>query len=150
MKQRTLLNVSSSINLVFVLNKLCCFLPDEFTERMRCIAIGITPPPHTTQEPSGQNLLPFQIYFVEKLCFITLWFSLFSIPHVWQIGTDEKDATDNFCVNNMSHIWRFHLLLKVNTVLDESILSLRAAQEWANDILQKLKSGKFVKVCIWN
>ena len=98
MKQRTLLNVSSSINLVFVLNKLCCFLPDEFTERMRCIAIGITPPPHTTQEPSGQNLLPFQIYFVEKLCFITLWFSLFSIPHVWQIGTDEKDATDNFCV----------------------------------------------------
>ena len=142
MKQRTLLNVSSSINLVFVLNKLCCFLPDEFTERMRCIAIGITQPPHTTQEPSGQNLLPFQIYFVEKLCCVN--------PSCLQIGTGKKDATDNFCVNNMSHIWRFHLLLKVNTVLDESILSLRAAQEWANDILQKLKSGKFVKVCIWN
>ena len=126
MKQRTLLNVSSSINLVFVLNKLCCFLPDEFTERMRCIAIGITPPPHhagtiRTKPASIPNLS----------CFIRLRFSLFSIPHVWQIERVKKmqDATDNFCVNNTSHIWQFLLLLKVNTVLDESILSLRAAQE---------------------
>ena len=148
MKQRTLLNVSSSINLVFVLNKLCCFLPDEFTERMRCIAIGITPPPHTstTQEPSGQNLLPFQIYLV--LSYFDFHFSqslTFGKLDGWK-----RCNRQLLCQQYRSHIWQFLLLLKVNTVLDESILSLRAAQEWANDILQKLKSGKFVKVCIWN
>lgn len=149
MKQRTLLNVSSSINLVFVLNKLCCFLPDEFTERMRCIAIGITPPPHhagtiRTKPASIPHLFCWKTMFYHTLIFT------FLNPSRLANWTGEKDATDNFCVNNTSHIWQFLLLLKVNTVLDESILSLRAAQEWANDILQKLKSGKFVKVCIWN
>lgn len=99
-----------------------------------------------TKPASLPNLFCWKTMFYHTLIFTFLNPSRLANWHGWKIC----NRPDNFCVNNMSHIWRFHLLLKVNTVLDESILSLRAAQEWANDILQKLKSGKFVKVCIWN
>ena len=111
-----------------------------------CVALQLASHRHRTP-PNHPDKTCFQSKFI--LFYQTLIFTFLN-PSRLANWTGEKDATDNFCVNNTSHIWQFLLLLKVNTVLDESILSLRAAQEWANDILQKLKSGKFVKVCIWN